>query len=162
MRKIGILFSLIFLLTACSNDDGVENLKGFSIGNITTSEFVDDKTYFLVIPLEWNGDDSVIIETVELIKQDEKAVNVDNDRVNYVFYGADVNKETGVYQREDIGEVEDINGFKVDDKSKLVLKIALTDVVSDSNRKMRVKYTIDEKPKEQIIESTMIQKLRTK
>lgn len=165
MKKIGvgILFCLILLLAACSNDDtSVGNSKGFKVGNISTSEFKDNEKYFLVIPLEWNGDNPVTIESVELIKENEKIVNLDNDRINYVFYGADANKKTGLYKREEIGDIEEIKGFKVDGKSTLVLEITLNNIIKDSNRGMKIKYTINGEEKEQLIESPMIQNLRTK
>lgn len=160
MKKIGLIFTLMFLLVGCSNTS--EKGEEFKLGNISTTEFKDNEKYFLVIPLEWNGDNPVTIESVELIKENEKIVNLDNDRINYVFYGADANKKIGVYQREEIGDIEEINGFEVDGKSTLVLEITLNNIIKDSNRGMKIKYLVGEEEKEQIIESTTIENLRTK
>lgn len=163
MKKIGFLFALIFLLVGCSNTSGEgENSEGFKLGNISTSEFKDNESYFIVMPFEWNGEDSVSIEAIEMIKDKEEPVNVDNDRIIYEFHGADVNKKTGVYERESIGDVEDIRGFEVEGESRLVLEVSLTNVIRDSTRKIKIKYLVGEEKKEQIIESTTIENLRTK
>lgn len=148
------------MLVGCSNTNEKEEV--FKLGNISTSEFEDNENYFIVMPFEWNGEDSVSIEAIEIIKDKEDAVNVDNDRIIYEFYGADVNKETGVYGRESIGDIEDIKGFEVEGESKLVLEVSLANVVPDSTRKIKVKYVVGEVEKEQIIESTTIENLRTK
>ena len=142
MKKIGLLFTLMFLLVGCSNIS--EKGEEFKLGNISTPEFKDNENYFIVMPLEWNGEDSVSIESVEIIKDKEEPVNVDNDRINYEFFGADVNKKTGVYAREDIGNIEDIKGFEVEGESKLVLGISITNVIPDSTRKIKIKYLLGE------------------
>lgn len=161
MKKFGTLFILVILLVGCSNLGGKSSGE-FTVGNISTSEFEDNEKYFLVIPLEWDGEDSAKIEAVELIKEDEELVNVDNDRINYVFYGADVNTKTGVYQRGELGATEEIDGFEVEGESRLVLEITLMDVLSDSNRRIKIKYMVGGEEKEQVIESSMIESLRTK
>lgn len=163
MKSIGILFTLMFLLVGCSNTGGEgEHSEEFKLGDISTSEFKDNESYFIVMPLEWNGEESVSIEAIEMIKDDEEPINVDNDRIIYEFYGADANKKTGVYERESIGDVEDIGGFEIEGESRLVLEVSLTNVIPDSTRKIKIKYLVGEEKKEQIIESTTIENLRTK
>lgn len=163
MKRIGILFTLMFLLVGCSNTGGEgENSEEFKLGDISTSEFKDNESYFIVMPFEWNGEESVSIEAIEMIKDDEEPISVDNDRIIYEFYGADANKKTGVYERESIGDIEDIGGFEIEGESRLVLEVSLTNVIPDSTRKIKIKYLVGEEKKEQIIESTTIENLRTK
>lgn len=160
MKKIAFLFALILLLVGCSSTEK-ENSSGLKVGNMSTSSFADNKKYFIITYFEWVGEKSAKIESIELIKQGERPVTVDEDRISYTFYGADPYKAIGIYQREQIGEVEDIEGFEVQGESKLILEVVLTNVKADSNRKMKINYIAGGEKKEQIIESTMIANLRT-
>ncbi|GGO00953.1 hypothetical protein [Saccharibacillus kuerlensis] len=160
MKKISFLLILILLLTGCSSI-GEENSNGFKIGSLSTQEFEDNEKYFIIMPIEWTGKNSATIKSIELVKQNEEPVNLD-DRIDYVFHGADALKGIGVYPREDIGEIKDLKGFKVKGESRVVLEISMTNVRPDSNRSLKIKYLVGGEEKEQVIKSAMIENLRTK
>lgn len=111
--------------------------------------FKDNESCFIVIPFEWNDEDSMSIEAIEIIKDKEEPVNIDNDRIIYELCGTDVNKKTGVYERESRGAVEDIKGFEVKGESRLVLEVSLINAIPDFTRKVKIKYLAGEKKKEQ-------------
>lgn len=160
MRNKLVLLLLFLFLFGCSDTDKKISNE-FKIGNISTQNFQNDTKYFLVLPFEWNGKNAANIESIELIKEDDQPLQADADRIFYTFYGADSSKATGVYQREEIGDVEDINGFEVEGESRVVLEVSLKDVKPDSDRRMKIKYSIEGKEKEQMIKSPMIEQLRT-
>lgn len=162
MKKIMMLAILLLLLGACSGNNENSNSMGeFSIENISTSEFEKNETYFIVMPLSWSGDGPAIIDSVELIKQGNEPLSLDADHIAYEFMGASADKDAGVYAREEIGEVEEIEGFEVIDEATLVLEISMSDVSENPERKMKINYTVDGEEKEQIIESTTFENFRT-
>ncbi len=162
MKKIMMLAVLLLLLGACSGNNENSTTPGeFSIENISTSEFENNETYFIVTPLSWSGDNPAIIDSVELIKQENEPLSLNADRIAYEFMGASLDKVAGVYAREDIGEVDEIEGFEITDKATLVLEISMSDVSEDPERKMKINYTVDGEEQEQIIESTTFENFRT-
>lgn len=162
MKKGIILFVLLLLMGACSgNDENSSNSGEFSIENISTAEFENNESYFIVMPLNWSGDNPATIKSVELINQENEPLTLDTDHIAYEFSGASKDKRSGVYAREDVGEIQEIEGFEVTDEATLVLEISISDVSEDLERRLRITYSVDGDEQEQVIESSTFQNLRT-
>ena len=160
MKKASLFTALILLLAGCSGAGG-NHSNTFKWGDLSISEFENQENYFIVAPFEWMGKEPAVIESVELVAQGEAPIDTEDGRVQYTFYGADPSKGIGVYAREDLGDLDEIRGFEVEGESRLVLEISLEHVQPDPNRRMKIKYTVDGKEHEQILESPMIEQLRT-
>ncbi|NGZ77261.1 hypothetical protein [Saccharibacillus alkalitolerans] len=151
---------LIFLLAGCSRAGG-EYANEFKLGNMSTSTFENDKNYFIVTTFEWMGKNPATIESMELVKKDGTPITVESDRIRYAFHGADPKKAVGVYQRENLGNLEEIQGFEVEGESRLVLEVSLNHVQPASDRRIKITYTSGGKKREQLLESTTIEQLTT-
>lgn len=160
MKISGLMMILIFLLVGCSRGDE-DHSNEFKAGNLSTSVLAHQKNYFIAMPFEWMGKDTVTIESVELVTNSEQPINAEQDGIRYAFYGADPQKAVGVYQREDLGDLEEVQGFEIEGESRLVLKVSLNQVHADPDRRIKVIYKRGEKTYEQLVESTTVEELRT-
>ncbi|OWA35480.1 hypothetical protein B9G55_12635 [Saccharibacillus sp. O16] len=159
--KIKALFFILFLLLVGCSRAGEEHSNKFKLGNLDTSVFSNQKNYFIVTPFEWVGKKPVTIESVELVTKDDMSINAEQAPIRYTFYGADPKKGVGIYQRDDLGDLEDIQGFELKGEGRLVLKVSMNEVRPDPNRRIKIKYIIGQKKHEQLLESNMIEQLRT-
>ncbi|KOO51061.1 hypothetical protein AMD00_00670 [Viridibacillus arvi] len=116
----------------------------------------------MVSAIEWTGKNPAVINSLELIKEDGKPVLFEDDGISYKFYGADSQKSEGTYTFDNIGDLKDIEGLKVKGKGKIVIGMTLGKVTKDSNRKLKVNYTINGKVREQIILSHTYKELSTR
>ncbi|WP_169786288.1 hypothetical protein [Viridibacillus arvi] len=127
-----------------------------------TESLNEDETYYMVSAIEWTGKNPAVINSLELIKEDGKPVLFEDDGISYKFYGADSQKSEGTYTFDNIGDLKDIEGLKVKGKGKIVIGMTLGKVTKDSNRKLKVNYTINGKVREQIILSHTYKELSTR
>lgn len=156
MKKVLFVFvSVTFLLISCS--DSTNSQGEFSIENVSLNTFESGEKYFLVIPFEWSGKDAAKINSVNII-ENEEPVN-ESSGISYTFYGGDPNKQTGVYKREEIGEVENITEYEVTKNGTLILEVSLVDVKEDKNRKININYTVNGEQFEQNISSSTVTSL---
>ena len=135
MKKILLIISLLLLcvsVVVCSEKN--DSIGEFFLGNIGF-DFQNNKTYYLVVPIEWTGESPVTIKSIELTKRDEKSITNDNDGIKYEFFGADPLKKSGIYSESDIGDIKSIENFKIKGKGKIVIKLSMKDVKKDSERR---------------------------
>ena len=91
---ISILF-FIFIVVGCSEQEKAVTGE-FLLGNFGF-DLKSNETYHLVVPIEWTGESSVTIESIELIKRDENPITYEEDGIKYDIFGADPLKKSGVY-----------------------------------------------------------------
>ncbi|MFE6170407.1 hypothetical protein ACFVP8_21390 [Viridibacillus arvi] len=137
-RKATLLILFLLLLTACSKSSSGEFL--------TTNMYTNP---------------AIINSSLELIKEDGKPVLFEDDSISYQFYGADSQKSEGTYTLDNIGDLKDIECIKIKGKGKIVIGMTLGKVTKDSNRKLKVNYTINGKIREQIILSDTYKEIST-
>ncbi|AKG04015.1 hypothetical protein AAV35_003890 [Salimicrobium jeotgali] len=169
MKKV--LFAFVVLLTlcivsACSESESstkkneISKNGEFSIENISASSLSSGEKYFFVIPIKWSGNKTAKIASVEMINREESVHS--DDGINYNFYGGKADKKTGVYERDDIGEKEEIEGFEIDDKASLILETSLKNhVETNKNRKIQITYDVNGQERDQIISSSTFENLST-
>lgn len=80
----------------------------------------------------------------------------------FEFYRGDPNKQHGVYARDDIGEMQDIEGYEIKDKGTLILKVILSGANKNNNRYMKINYSVNGDKKEQIVATKTVEELSTK
>jgi len=124
-------------------------------------EFQNDKTYYLVVPIEWTGESSVTIKSIELIKRAEKPIKYEEDGINYEFFGADPLKKSGIYGESDIGDLKSINNLEIKGKGKIVLKLSIKDVKKDSERRVKIRFNVNGKESEKVVEWKTLELLTT-
>lgn len=162
MKKLWIsLFFILIFAVGCSQQ-GKTTTDSLNLGNFGYN-FHNNKTYFLVVPIEWTGKSSVIIKSLELIKRDNKPITLEEDGINYEVFGADPLKKPGIYADDsDIGDLKSINNLELKGKGKIVLKLALKDVNEDSQRRVKITFNENENEKEEIFKWKTLEQLTTK
>ncbi|WP_079707706.1 hypothetical protein [Paraliobacillus ryukyuensis] len=155
--KLSIFILLIFFV-GCSNQNGQVSNGEFSIGNVSSSELEQGKEYFIVMPFEWSGKQPVKIKSINIMENDTPITS--EAGIAYKFYVGDQSKKTGVYMREDIGEKEPIDGFKIKDSNTLILELSLSSVQSNPNRALSIKYIENGEEKEQTLQSSLLSNLK--
>lgn len=150
----------IGILSGCSDEDS-QSKGEFTVDNISSSEdFISGKTYFFVIPIQWSGDQTAVIESVKIQEDNTKIIS--GESITYEFFGGEPSKKSGVYQREDIGDKQDIEGYEIEDKGTLILEVNLMDAKKNTDRNMKVNYSVDGDEKEQMISTSTVEQLSTK
>lgn len=157
MKKLAVLPALliIFILAACSDSEDVENAKSgeFFLDNISINSIEADSTYSMIHEIEWTGEETVTINSFDLVKENNEPVTFDEDGIAYEVYGADPLKQVGVYtEGHDIGAVEDISGYEIDETGRIVLVLQLGEVSEDPHRAARINYTVNGEEQEVIYE----------
>lgn len=126
----------MFTLVGCSEQEktvtGEFLLRNFGF------DLKSNDTYHLVVPIEWTGESSVTIESMELIKRDDKPITYEEDGIEYEIFGADPLKQSGIYGDRDIGDTKSINNFEINGEGKIVLKLTTGDVEEDSERRVKI------------------------
>ncbi|RYI28740.1 hypothetical protein EVU96_12450 [Bacillus infantis] len=163
MKKLIVLpviFTAMFL-AACSELRNSPEGE-FLLGNLYSDSNESGETYSIILPIEWTGEEPAVISSIELVKEEDAPVNFDEDGIAYEFYGADPLKKTGLYSGDhNIGEVKDINGFKVQGESRIVAEILLGEVKEDERRKAKITYTIDGEEYEEMVKWDTFEELST-
>ncbi|WP_232217704.1 MULTISPECIES: hypothetical protein [Bacillus] len=160
LRVIAIILLALFL-TACSEPETKDDGE-FMFGNLYADSMESGESYYMVLPIEWTGDEPAIIASIELVKEDGAPVTVDEDGIAYVFYGADPLKEMGLYSGDrNIGKIKDITGFKVQGESRVVAKILLDEMKEDESRAAKVTYMIDGEEYEEVVKWDTFEELST-
>ncbi|MGD6875750.1 hypothetical protein [Bacillus infantis] len=143
---------LVFFLTACSESE-TKNDGEFMFGNLYADSMESGESYYMVLPIEWTGEEPAIITSIDLIKEDGAPVTFEEDGIAYEFFGADPLKETGLYSGDrNIGKVKDIHGFKVQGESRIAAEIQLGEVKEDESREAKVTYKIGGEEYEEVVE----------
>lgn len=132
----------------------------FTIENISAGPFLANETYYIVVPIVWDGNSPATIDSIELIKENQQSLTT-SDGISYSFYRADSMKNSGVYGRDQIGEIDDIHGVVIEDESSLILEVSLKNVVPDKTRTLKISYSVDGEDKEQLLVAGVIQGLGT-
>jgi hypothetical protein len=108
LKKL-IVLPIIFtalLFTACNSPKNTPRGE-FLLGNLYANSIESGKTYFMVLPIEWTGEEPADITSVELVKKDGAPVTFEEDGIASEFHGADPLKQTGLYSGDhDIGQVQ--------------------------------------------------------
>lgn len=161
MNKLRIsLFFVLALVVGCSQQLNTKNGK-FLLGNFG-SDFQNNETCYLVVPIEWTGESAIKIKSIELIKREEKPITYEEDGINYEFFGADPLKKSGIYNNDsNIGDLKPINNFKIKGKGKIVLKLTMKDVKEDNKRRVKIKFNVNGNESENVVEWKTFEKLYT-
>ncbi|PBB06309.1 hypothetical protein [Salimicrobium humidisoli] len=161
MKKVLFAFAVLLplcIVSACSESE-ISNNGEFSIENISASSLSSGEKYFFVVPIKWSGNETAKIVSVEMINGEEPVHS--DDGINYKFYGGKPDKKTGVYERDSIGEKEEIEGFEINDKASLILETSLNNVEMNKNRKIQITYDVNGQERDQIISSSTFENLST-
>ena len=153
-----MLFILV-LVVGCSQQEKAVS-GNFLLWNFGF-EFQNDKTYYLVVPIEWTGESSVTIKSIELIKRAEKPIKYEEDGINYEFFGADPLKKSGIYGESDIGDLKSIKNLEIKDKGKIVLKLSIKHVKEDSDRRVKIRFNVNGNESEKVVEWKTLEQLTT-
>ncbi|MGN7409246.1 hypothetical protein [Sporosarcina sp. SAFN-010] len=166
---ISLLFIGIFLIKGdllnSSKPDGLSG-KGtsssgaFTIEDISDGPFLANETYYIVLPITWNGNSTATINSIELIKENQQPLHT-TDGFSYSFYLADAKKKPGVYGRDQVGEISDIHGFQIEDESSLIIEVSLKNAVPDKSRSIKIGYSVNEEEMEQLLVVGVLQGLAT-
>ncbi len=162
-RTFGFILSsllCLLLLVGCSEKEE-DVSEEFLLGNFGFT-FNENETYHIVVPIEWTGKDPVNLKSLELIKGDDEPVTFEEDGLNYEFFGADPLKTTGIYGESDIGELKNLNNLLIDGEGKLVLKLETSKVQADSERRVKIKYSVNNEEREKIVEWKTLEQITTK
>ncbi|KMY29031.1 hypothetical protein ACZ11_18050 [Lysinibacillus xylanilyticus] len=162
MKKFLLYFSVLFCLVSvvgCNEQDKAVNGE-FLLGNFGADW--KEETYYLVVPINWSGKSHVTIESIKLIKKDEKPITYEEDGIKYEFFGADPLKSSGIYGESDVGELKNIKDLEIDDDGKIALKLVLGEEVNeDSERRIKISFSINGKEYEKIVEWKTLEQLTT-
>lgn len=162
MKKLLLFISILFFLftvVGCSEQE--KDVTGeFLLGNFGF-DLKSNETYHLVVPIEWTGESSVTIESIELIKRDENPITYEDDGIKYEIFGADPLKQSGVYGDRDIGDIESINNFEINGKGKIVLKFSTENVKKDSDRRVKISFNVNGEESEEIVEWKTLEQFST-
>lgn len=159
-----ILLGLIALfclasLVGCSEKDKVED------GEFLFGQFGADwkkETFYLVVPIQWTGGSSITINSIELVKNNQKQLTTyEEDGITYEFFGADPLKKSGIYGESDVGELKNINGLEINGEGKIVLKLSLGDVKEDNERRVRINFSSNGVEGEKIVVWKTLEQLTT-
>jgi hypothetical protein len=150
---------MLVVLSGCLNKESKSDGE-FTVGNISTNDFISGETYFLVMPIEWSGSNTAVIDSVT-IEIDDTEIQ-DTQGISYEFFVGDPNKQHGVYARDDIGEMQNIQGYEIKDKGTLILKVVLSKVNKNDDRHIKINYSVDGDKKEQIIATQTVEGFSTK
>lgn len=160
MKKIlcVIIFTSLFLIFGCSE----EGERGNFILYNTGFPFKGNETYYVVTKTEWTGEVPVKIKSIQLIKSDEEPLTYKEDGIGYEVFGADPLKTTGIWPESEIGEIESIENLEIKGEGKIVFKLVLSEEVKeDSERRVKIKYSIDGVEREEIVSWITLQQLTT-
>lgn len=150
--KIALVTSMFLLLAACSSSE--ESVDGeFMFGNMYGDSLESNESYNIILHFEWTGEESAVINSIELIKENEEPVTFEEDGIAYAFHGADPLKKEGLYSGEhNIGEVVDINGFAVQGESRIVAEVRLGEVEEDESRAAKINFTVNDEEYQEIVD----------
>ena len=150
--KIVSVTFLFLLLAACSSTE--ESVDGeFMFGNMYGDSLESNESYNIILHFEWTGEKPAVINSIELVKENEEPVTFEEDGIAYEFYGADPLKQEGLYSGEhNIGEVFDINGFEVQGESRIVAEVRLGEVEKDETRNAKINFTVDGEEYQEIVD----------
>ena len=161
MKRILLGLITLFCLASivgCSEKEKVGD------GEFLLGQFGADwkkETFYLVVPIQWTGDSSVTINSIELIKNNQKLLTYEEDGIKYEFFGADPLKKSGIYGEADVGDLKNINGLEINGEEKIVLKLSLGDVKEDNERRIKIKLDRDGEEVEKIVVWKTLEKLTT-
>ncbi|MCK6207047.1 hypothetical protein KZX50_16510 [Bacillus infantis] len=163
MKKLIVLPNILtaILLSACSESKNTP--KGeFLLGNLYADLIESGETYYMVLPIEWTGDEPADITSVELVKEDGDPVTFEKDGIAYEFHGADPLKQTGLYSGEhDIGRIENIGEFQVQGEGRIVAKVLLGEVKEDESRQAKITFRTDDREYGEVVEWDTFKQLST-
>jgi len=162
LKKLLLCMSIIFILftiLGCSNTNK-EVAGEFFLGS-TGYPFKSNETYYVVVPIEWTGESSAIIKSIELIKRNDKPINYEEDGIEYDIFSADPLKKTGVWGESDIGDLKNINDLEINGEGKIVLKLSLGEVMDDSERRVKINFISDGEETEKIVVWKTLEQLNT-
>lgn len=162
MKKFSLYLSVLFCLVSvvgCSEQDKDVNGE-FLLGNFGTDW--KEETFYLVVPINWSGESSVTIESIKLIKKDEKPITYEEDGKKYQVFGANPLKSSGIYGESDVGELKNIKDIEINGDSKIALKLVLGEEVNeDSERRIKISFSINGEEYEKIVEWKTLEQLAT-
>lgn len=156
MKKMMTLLSIcvLIMLSACSTSDGE-----FSVGNMSTADFIPGEKYAVVVPIEWSGSQAAVIDSITIERHGEEIRDIEG--ISYTFYAGSPQKSIGVYPGETVGEKQAIQGYEIEDKGTLILEVVLSNVQENRDREMKIQYTVNGKSKEQTIATSTVAGLST-
>lgn len=146
------------LIVGCNDKEKVGD------GEILLGQFGADwkkETFYLVVPIQWTGNSSITINSIELVKSNQNPIIFEEDGIEYEFFGADPYKRSGIYYESDVGDLKNISNFEINAEGKIVLKLPLGDVKEDNERRVKFKLNSNGEEVEKIIVWKTLEKLTT-
>ena len=153
-----ITFLCVVLLIGCSEKEKAGD------GEFLLGQFGADwkkETFYLVVPIQWTGDSSITINSIELVKNNQKPLTYEEDGIKYEFFGADPLKKSGIYGESDVGDLKTIKGLEINGEGRIVLKLSLGDVKEDNERRVKIKLDSAGEEVEKIVVWKTLEKLTT-
>ncbi len=141
----------------CSNQTKGEFLLGeFGF------ELQANESYHMVVPIEWTGESTVTIQSIELLKDEKTPISYEEDGIEYEFFSAEPLKQSGIYKgREDIGDIKSLRDFELDGEGKIVMKLSTGDVKKDNTRRVKINYEIDGEEHQKLVKWQTLEQLST-
>lgn len=162
MKKLLLCFSVIFCLIviiACNEHSQAVHGE-FSLINFGADWYAE--TYYLVIPIHWSGKSPATIDAIRLIKKGGQPITYEEDSINYTFFGADRFKKSGIYNESDVGDLKKLKDVAIEGDGKITLKLALGEKVQkDSERRLKISFSVNGKENEQIVEWNTLEQVTT-
>lgn len=159
--KIALVTFMFLLLAACSSTE--ESVDGkFMFGDMYGDSLESNESYYIVLPFEWTGEEPAVINSVELVKENEEPVTYGEDGIEYKFFGADPLKQVGLYSGgRNIGEVVNINGFELQGESRIVAEVRLGEVVEDETRSAKINFTVNDEKYQKVVDWDTFKEMST-
>ncbi|WP_226036818.1 lipoprotein [Aquibacillus saliphilus] len=158
MKKYLFILLIIPLLAGCQNE--VRDNAEFNLGNISLSAFENNTKYFVVTPFEWEGEDGTTLKSIHIVNSQGENLSAEKG-ISATFYIGDSFKKTGVYVREDIGDKEKVNGYKLTEEQTLIMETSLASVKDDSAKNLKFIYETNGEEYEKVVEWNTLSTLRT-
>ncbi|MFC7686460.1 hypothetical protein [Ureibacillus sp. GCM10028918] len=150
--------SALFLVAGCSEQK--KTIDGeFHLGNFGADW--KEGSFHLVVPIEWIGDSSITIKSIEFIKRDGAPITFEEDGIDYEVFGADPMKSSGIYTEPNLGIVSNINSLEIKDEGKIVFLFSLNDVEKDSERRVKIKFDSNGEEFEKVVVWNTLEELTT-
>lgn len=132
----------------------------FNLGNITLSEFENNTKYFIVTAFEWEGEDGTKLKSIQIVNSQGENISAEKG-ISASFYIGEKNKKNGIYRRNEIGDTEKVDGYKLAEEQTLIMETILVNVEENSTKNLKFIYEINGEEYEKVVKWNALSTLRT-
>lgn len=136
MKKVWFALLVVLALVGCQQEE--EPTSEFTLGNVYPSQLQTSQTYTFVTSLEWEGEEGTKLQSIQLTSDEEMPPSLGRA----TFYIGEPTKKTGLYQREEIGEKQKVQGYTMEENQTLIMKISTPEVPTDQMLNVRFTYEV--------------------